>query len=132
MGKILKKSDIFAKKALEPRSIFVEEWSGDVWYKPMTMLERREIRKQCMVSEIDKTTGESKLIVDQEKLELWAIICCCVDGDNKKESLFTQDDITVLEEEMAAGPITTVSQAILRASGLVTDAVQKSKAITEE
>lgn len=127
MGKLLNKSDIFAKKALDPKTVSVPEWGGDVKYKPMTMLERKQVRKKA--SETKTVNGEVTVEVDQELLEIWAIIMCALDPDGKP--MFTPDDVTVLEEQMAAGAITTLSTAILRASGLAPDAFRESENSTK-
>ena len=116
MGKLLKKSDIFAKKSLTPRTVYVPDWDGDVIYKPMTMSERREIRKKCVTT----SPGAEQSDIDQEMMELWAIITCVLDPDDaaRKKLLFGPEDINVLESQLAAGAISVVSLAILKASGL--------------
>lgn len=122
--KILSRQDILSKRSLGPQQVDVPEWGGTVQFKPMTMVERREIRQKCMTTTIDEKTGEKITGVDQEKLEIMVIICCALQPDGKV--LFGLEDIAALEEEMSAGPISTLAQAILRASGFIPDAVDKS------
>lgn len=124
MAKLLNKSDIFSKTALEPREVEVPEWGGSVKYKPMTMLERKEVRKRSASSTVD-ANGATVIEVDQESLELWSIITCTLTPDNKP--MFGPDDLKVLEEQLAAGAVTTLSTAILQASGLAPDAFRKSE-----
>lgn len=133
MGKLLKKSDIFAKKGLDPKTINVPEWGGDVIYRPMSMVERREVRKKCTISSIGKD-GDPVLELDAEKLEVMTIIYCVIDptDEAKKRLMFDPDDIATLEEQMAAGAISTVAQAILRDSGMGGKAVFRGENKTEE
>lgn len=124
MSKFLKKSEIFAKKGLEPKSIEVPEWGGEVLYRPMSMIERREIRKKCSITTTD-SDGRVNVELDAEKLEVLTLVYCVLDptDESRKRLMFGPDDIFTLEEEMAAGGISTVSQAILRDSGLSGNAV---------
>jgi len=127
MGKLLKKSEIFAKKALDPQTVAVPEWGGDVKFKPMTMVERKQVRKKSTTT---ITVGsETTVEVDAEHLELWAIITCTLDPEDatNKKLMFGPDDFCVLEEQMAAGAITTLSTAILRASGMAPDSFRESE-----
>lgn len=132
MGKLLKKSDIFARKSLEPRTVYVPDWGGDVLYKPMSMLERREVRKKSTSIETGKD-GDSVVNVDTEKLEIFTVITCVIDpsDEQKKNLMFGPEDIPVLEEQMAAGGISTVAQAILRDSGMAGGALFQRKEETE-
>lgn len=118
MGKLITKAEIFSKKSLDPRSIYVEEWGGEVLYRPMSMVQRREVRKKC--SSVETVDGETKIEMDAEKLEVLAVIYCVLDpGDEARNKLmFNPDDIDVLESQMTAGAISTVAQAILRDSGM--------------
>ncbi len=118
---------IFAKgkAALEPKSVYVEEWDGDVRYRPMTMQLRREVRKRCQTVELDPSTGENTKTLDPEKFEIYALIHCCLDPKNDAKLLFSLDHADKLEKEMAAGPISTVSTAILADSGLAPDAIKR-------
>jgi len=128
MGKLLNKADIFAKKALDPRTVHVPEWGGDVKYKPMTMVERKEVRKRSTIQTTDKQ-GTAVVEVDQETLELWSIITCTLDPTDETgvKTMFVPDDLKTLEEEMAAGAISTLSTAILQASGLAPNAFRDSE-----
>ena len=130
----LSRDDIFAasKKSLEPQSVHVEEWGGPVRYKPMTMTERRAIRKACQTFEVDRSTGERTTTLDPEKFEVMALIHCCLDPEDDAKLLFTKDHATELETKMAAGPISTVSTAILGSSGLAPEAIKRGQSGTQE
>ena len=132
--KFLSRSDILAagKRSLEPKSVHVEEWGGEVRYKPMTMTERREVRKNCQTYDIDKATGERTAVLDPEKFEVLALIYCCLDPEDNNKLLFTPDMAQQLEHHMAAGPISTVSTAILRSSGLAPDAIKRGESGAQE
>jgi len=129
--KYLSRDDIFkaAAKSLEAKSVFVEEWGGDVRYKPMTMTERRQIRKKCQIKEM--AGGEITMTLDPEKFEVMALIHCCLDPEDDAKLLFTPDHAEQLETKMAAGPISTISTAILRSSGLAPDAIKRGESGTE-
>ena len=133
MGKLLNKSEIFAKRGLDPRTVNVPEWGGDVLYRPMSMVERREIRKKASTT-INDENGMPKIDLDAEKLEVMTVICCVLDPEDKaqKRLMFGQDDIKMLEEEMAAGGISTVAQAILRDSGLGGSAIFRGEKEAEK
>lgn len=124
MGKLLNKSDIFAaaKKGFEPRTVYVGAWGGDVLYKPMTMEERREVRKRAS-STTSNASGDTTVEIDQELLELWAIITCTIDpADSAQQRLmFDPSDLHALQGQFAAGPLSVLSMAILKASGLGKD-----------
>lgn len=119
MGKLISKADLFSKKGLDPREIDVPEWGGSVIYRPMSMLQRREIRKKCSTVTADPDGG-TKIELDAEKLEVMTLVYCVIDPSDpaKKKLMFNPDDISVLEEEISAGGISTVAQAILRDSGM--------------
>lgn len=123
--KLLNKADIFAaaKKGLEPQTVTVDEWGGDVIYKPMTMTERRQVRKKA-VEMVTDNTGDTTAQVDTELLEVHTVLTCVLDpaDEGRKKLLFGPEDIPVLEEQMASGGISTVAQAILKASGMVGNA----------
>lgn len=125
--KFLGRDEIFATaaKSLEPKSVLVEEWGGDVRYKPMTMTERRQVRKKCQTWELDRATGEKTTTLDPEKFEVMALIYCCLDPEDDTKLLFNIDHAQQLEEKMAAGPVSTVSTAILVDSGLAPDAIKR-------
>ena len=127
--KFLSRDAIFAasKKSLEPKSVFVDEWGGDVRYKPMTMTERRSIRKSCQTFEVDRGTGERTTTLDPEKFEVMALIHCCLDPEDNEKLLFTKDHADELETKMAAGPISTVATAILGSSGLAPEAIKRGE-----
>lgn len=131
--KFLSRDAIFAtaKKSLAPKSVFVEEWGGDVRYKPMTMTERREVRKACQTRELDKATGEMTAVLDPEKFEIMALIYCCLDPEDDAKLLFTKDHAAELETKMAAGPISIISTAILRSSGLAPEAIKRGQSGVE-
>lgn len=112
----LSKSDIFAKKGMEPKTVHVPEWGGDVRYKPMSMSERREVRKKSTDMKSGKD-GDMTVNVDTEKLEIYAVITCTLEPDSDK-LMFGPEDVVVLEEQMTAGGISTVAQAVLRDSGM--------------
>jgi len=116
VNKILSKADIFKRKGLSRRTVHVPEWGGDVAYRAMSMVERRECRKKSTMT--TSVNGEEKVEIDHEKLELWAIITCVLDPENESKLMFGPEDFAVLESEMAAGGISTVSQAILKESGM--------------
>lgn len=122
MTKLLKKSDIFARKSLEPRSIYVADWGGEVRYKPMSMTERREVRKRSSEVRPDPTTGEMTVSIDTERLEIYTVVTCVLDPTDNKKLMFGPEDIPVLEEQIASGGISTVAQAILRDSGMAGNA----------
>lgn len=130
----LSREQIFAasRKSLQPQSVDVPEWGGPVRYKPMTMTERRSIRKNCQTFEIDQGTGERTTTLDPEKFEIMALIHCCLDPEDDAKLLFTKDHAEDLETKMAAGPISTVSTAILRSSGLAPDAIKRGQSGTED
>lgn len=115
-NKKLSKSDIFAKKGMDPKMVHVPEWGGDVRYKPMSMLERREVRKKSTNIKAGKD-GDTNIDVDTEKLEIYAVLTCVLEPDSDKP-MFGQDDYAILETQMTAGGISTVAQAILRDSGM--------------
>lgn len=129
MGKILNRNEILQKKGLKVQSVDVPDWGGQVLYRPMSMVERREVRKSCTVNQIDPDTGVNVSTVDAEKMEVMCVITCCIDPTDasQKRLLFTQDDIPTLEEEMAAGGISIVAQAILKDSGMGGNAVFRGK-----
>lgn len=122
MNKILKKSDIFSRKSLEPRSVYVPDWGGEVRYKPMSMTERREVRKRSSEIKPDPNTGEQAVTIDTEKLEIYTVVTCVLDPTDSKKLMFGPEDIPVLEEQMAAGGVSVVAQAILRDSGMTGNA----------
>ena len=130
--KFLSRDAIFkaSAKSLEPQSVHVEEWGGDVRYKPMTMNERRSIRKSCQIFDVDKGTGEKITTLDPEKFEVMALIHCCLDPEDNNKLLFTKDHAEELENKMAAGPISTVSTAILGSSGLAPEAIKRGESGT--
>ena len=125
--KFLSKADIFNKKSLKSQSVHVEEWGGKVMFNPMTMNERREIRKEVSIRTVN-AMGETEINVDQERFEVMCIVCCCVNEDGSP--MFTKEDSDVLLSEMAAGPVSTLSTAIMKASGLMSDALTKSESVT--
>ena len=131
MGKLLSKSDIFAKKGLDPREVEVPEWGGTVRYRPMSMVERREVRKKCTSTIVD-SNGQSTIEMDMEKFEVMALIYCVLEPGSNNKLMFKPDDVAVLEEQMAAGGISTVAQAILRDSGMAGNATFRSKEKTEK
>ena len=133
MGKLISKSEIFSKKGLDARTVFVPEWGGDVLYRPMSMVERREIRKKC--SNITTgANGETQVDLDAEKMEVMAVIFCVIDPNDpaKRRLMFGPDDVSVLEEELTAGAVSTVAQAILRDSGLAGNSQFRGEKKTEE
>jgi len=132
MGKLLKKSEIFAKKGLDPKQMTVPEWGGDVLYKPMSMVERREVRKKCSDTKVD-AEGNANVDIDAEKMEVLTLIYCVLDSEDpaKKKLMFGPDDANVLESEMSAGGISTVAQAILKDSGMTGSATFPSEEGTE-
>jgi hypothetical protein len=93
----------------------------------MTLTQRREIRKNCQTYEIDRSTGEKTTTLDPEKFEVMALIYCCLDPEDDSKLLFTIDHADDLETKMAAGPISTVSTAILRSSGLAPEAIKRGE-----
>ena len=124
-NKALSKSEIYAKKGMEPKMVNVPEWGGPVRYKPMSMSERREVRKKSTDITVGKD-GETTVNVDTEKLEVWALITCVLEPDGNK-LMFGPEDVTTLEQEMTAGGISTVAQAILRDSGMTGGATFSGK-----
>lgn len=116
MGKILSKADIFNKKGLTARTVNVPEWGGDIRYRPMSMTERREIRKKS--TNISTKNGSADVQVDSELMELYTVITCVLDPKDDNKLMFTPDDLEVLESQMSAGGISTIAQAILRDSGM--------------
>ncbi len=133
MGKILTRDDIFSKKGLDARTVNVPEWGGDVMYRPMSMVERREVRKKCSTTIVDKD-GQTKVELDAEKLEVLTLVYCVIDSSdpNKKKLLFDVDDIDVLESQMCAGGISTVAQTILKESGMAGNATFRSEEIDKK
>jgi len=133
MGKLLNKSEIFSKKGLDSRTINVPEWGGDVLYRPMSMVQRREVRKKCSSSGVD-ANGQATIELDAEKLEVMTIIYCVLDpaDEAQRRLMFNPDDVQVLEEQMCAGGISTVAQEILRASGMAGNANFRGEKKTEE
>lgn len=132
--KFLSRDQILAAglNTLKPQSVYVDEWGGDVRYKPMTMTERRQVRKRCQTYEVDKATGERTAVLDAEKFEVMALIHCCLDPEDDKKLLFSIDHADALEQKMSAGPISTVSTAIMRSSGLAPDAIKRGESGLEE
>ena len=133
MGKLISKADIFSKKGLDPKEIEVPEWGGRVIYKPMSMVERREVRKKCSELSVD-SNGQTKVEMDAEKLEVMTLIYCVLNPSDaaRKRLLFGPDDIKTLEEEMCAGGISTVAQAILRDSGMTGNATFRGEETPKE
>ncbi len=125
MGKILSKSDIFSKKGLTARTVNVPEWGGDIRYRPMSMTERREIRKKS--TNISVKNGSSDVQVDSELMELYTVITCVLDPKDDNKLMFTPDDLDVLESQLSAGGISTIAQAILRDSGMGGEATFQSE-----
>ena len=123
MGKILSKADIFSKRGLDPKTIQVDDWGGEVLYRPMSMTARREVRKKCSTVVTDEN-GQSTIELDAEKLEVMCVVCCVIDPADpaQKKLMFQMEDINTLEENMSAGGISTVAQAILRDSGMAGNA----------
>lgn len=135
MGKLISKADIFKRGKTKIDTVHVEDWGGDVTFKAMTMAERREIRKKSS-QVITGPDGESATDVDNEKFEIYALIYCALapddDGSGTK-MMFDTEDFASIENQLAAGPLSIVSQAILKASGLAgSDAVKSSKKGAEE
>lgn len=116
MGKILSKADIFSKKGLTARTVSVPEWGGDVRYRPMSMSERREIRKRS--TEIITKNGSTDVQVDSELMEVYTVITCVLDPKDDAKLMFGPDDLEILESQMSAGGISTIAQAVLRDSGM--------------
>tara|TARA_R110002096_G_scaffold388802_4_gene583139 strand:+ start:484 stop:897 length:414 start_codon:yes stop_codon:yes gene_type:complete len=128
--KILSKADIFKHKGRVRKTVHVAEWGGDVPYHAMSMKERRQCRKKSSIT--TKVNGEEKIDIDHEKLELWAIITCVLDPEDENKLMFEPGDFDTLEGEMAAGGISTVSQAILGDSGMTGNAAFRSEEDTPE
>lgn len=130
MGKFVTKSDIFAsgKEAFKPQTVYVAGWGGDVKFKPMSMSERREIRKKASVPGLDEL-GNPTQIVDQESLELWAIINCTLDPSDEANNrlMFGPQDFDALEKSVVAGSLSVLSLAILKASGMGPDSSFRKK-----
>jgi len=116
MGKILSKADIFSKKGLTARVVNVPEWGGDVRYRPMSMTERREIRKKS--TEISTKNGATDVQVDSELMEVYTVMTCVLDPKDDDKLMFTPSDLETLESQMSAGGISTIAQAVLRDSGM--------------
>jgi len=131
MAKILDKALIFknASEALKPRTVTVPEWGGDVKYKPMTMTERREVRKKSVDIINDPNTGQPTTQVDSEMFEIYTLITCALDPNDESNNtlLFGPEDIPALESQIAAGGISTVAQEILKVSGLTGDSIFQGK-----
>ena len=127
--KVLTKKDIFEKanKSLSLRYVNVPEWGGKVFYVPMTMKERREIRKKCSTVELDPMTGEQATTLDAELFEIWAIIYCCRDPRSPDHRIFDPGDVQFLSEKMAAGPISHVATEIMKASGMAPNALKRGE-----
>ena len=135
MKKMLKKSDIFsiAKKSFEPKSVYVPDWDGEILYRPMSMTERRQIRKKCMISSVDDM-GNPIQEIDQEMMEIWAIITCVLDPEDqsRKKLMFGPQDVITLESEISAGCISVISMAILQDSGLANSSFRKDEKEVEK
>ena len=131
--KFLSKADIFQQgaKSLADKHVLVEEWGGNVRYKPMTMATRRDIRKRCQVKELDSSSGEETMTLDAEAFEVLALIYCCLDPEDPTKLLFRIEDRVNLVEKVAAGPISVISKAILVDSGLAPDAIKRGHSGTE-
>lgn len=132
MVKLISKEEIFSKKGLDPKTVYVAEWGGEVLYKPMSMVERREIRKKCSTITVNQN-GENSIELDAEKMEVMSVIYCVLDpkDEAKKKLMFNPDDANILEEQMCAGGISTVAQAIFKDSGLTGTAVFRGEKKTE-
>ena len=130
--KLLTKSDIFAKKGLDPRTVNVAEWGGEVLYKPMSMVERREVRKKGSKTVVN-SDGESVIELDGEMMEVYTLMTCVLDpSDEKRQRLmFSPEDMDVLMSQMASGGISTVAQAILQNSGMAGNAIFQGKEETK-
>jgi hypothetical protein len=131
MTKFLSKQDIFSRSDLKPKSVLVPAWGGAVRFKPMTLSERREIRKQSSVFEIDPQTGDKARVLDVELFEANALIYCCLDPQHDGTMLFEPGDQDHLMTKISSGPISIVSNAIMRESGMAPDAVKSGKGGTE-
>lgn len=115
MAKLISKQDIFKAGAIQVESFTVEAWGGEVRFKPMTMLERRQARQKSMVAKLEGDGEE----VDAEALEIWAVIMCALAPDSDTRSMFTPDDYAQLEGQMQAGGLSQLAQAILKSSGML-------------
>jgi len=125
MGKILSKADIFNKKGLSARTVHVPEWGGDIRYRPMSMTERREIRKKS--TSVSTKNGSADVQVDSELMELYTVITCVLDPKDDDKLMFGPEDLATLESEMSAGGISTIAQAVLRDSGMGGEATFQSE-----
>ena len=119
------------RAGLAPRAVYVDEWEGEVRYRPMSMELRREVRKRCQTVEMDTATGEQTKTLDPEKFEIFALIHCCLDPEDDSKLLFSPGHAETLEKEVSAGPISTVSTAILKDSGLAPDAIKRGHSGTQ-
>jgi hypothetical protein len=116
-----------AAESLKPKTVEVPEWGGNVQYTPLTMSTRREIRKKCMVLETNLQTAQTESVLDVESFEIYALIYCVIDPDKPGKKLFNPGDKEALESQFAAGPISTVSTAIMTESGLAPDAIKRGE-----
>tara|TARA_R110002126_G_scaffold10482_8_gene47669 strand:- start:1030 stop:1470 length:441 start_codon:yes stop_codon:yes gene_type:complete len=119
------------RAGLAPRSVYVDEWEGEVRYRPMSMELRRQVRTRCQTVEMDPTTGDQTKTLDPEMFEVYALIHCCLDPEDDNKLLFNKDHAETLEKEVSAGPISTVSTAILKDSGLAPDAIKRGHSGTQ-
>jgi len=125
MGKILSKDDIFKKQGLRPRTVNVPEGEGDIRYRPMSLAERREIRKKSTTTSIKG--GNTDVQIDSELMEVYTVITCVLDPKDDDKLMFGPEDLPILESHMSAGGISTIAQAILRDSGMGGEATFSSE-----
>jgi len=122
----LSKQQIFERAKRLVKEVYVPAWDGSVKYLPMNMDERRQIRKECTKLEVDQNSGETVQVLDVEMFEICSLVYCCRD-DSGTKLLFTRDDITRLQSEVAAGGISTVAGEIMKESGITTNVVKRSE-----
>lgn len=119
--------EAFLSRKVEVRDFEIPDF-GFVKIKPMTLMERRQARKSATSLVVDQTTGESKMTVDVETMQIHTVILCTLGEDGRR--LFSLDDYEFINSSFPSSIIDDLSNAIMGGSGLDEKSVTKSQAIT--
>jgi len=111
--------DIRKSKDMEKIDVYVEQWNGYVQVKPLTLGQRKLVRK---VAEIKRRNmdGTVSIDMDAEEFELEAIVHGCVNPS------FSRGDKDWLREEKSSGAISTIARKIIDISGMGLQSEKKS------
>jgi len=105
--------------------VWVDQWNGYVQVKPLTLAQRKLVRK-VSESKSRNIDGTTSIDVDAEEFELEAIVQGCVNP------MFKRGDKDWLKRDRSSGAISTISRKILDLSGMGVQSEKKSDGGIEE